>query len=95
MPTESLGPILEQTIRYTVQGVLLLIIIRAILSFFPNISPGHPAVKFLDAVTEPILSPFRRLVPAMAGMDFSPILAILTLQMIEYILVGMVRGVIR
>ena len=36
--------------------------------------------SFLDAVTGPILAPFRRLIPPLGGIDISPIIAILALQ---------------
>jgi len=43
----------------------------------------HPLVKLLYDVTEPILEPFRRLVPSMGGIDFSPILVFLVLEFVR------------
>ena len=83
------------TIAYAVQIVILLIIVRAFMSFFPNIDRSHPVVRTLDSVVDPILRPFQRLMPPMAGLDFSPILAILTLQVAAQLLIGLLTGLVR
>ncbi|MDN5346832.1 MAG: YggT family protein [Clostridia bacterium] len=60
-----------------------LIIARILISWFPH-DPGHPLSRFLYEVTEPVLAPFRRLMPRTTlPIDFSPIIAILVLQLIE------------
>lgn len=60
----------------------VLILIRVVLSWVrPN--PGNPLIRFLLEVTEPILAPFQRILPPMAGLDFSPILALITLQILQ------------
>jgi YggT family protein len=54
-----------------------LIIIRALLSWV-NPDPYNPIVQFLYKTTEPLLAPFRRLIPAYSiGIDISPIFALL------------------
>jgi YggT family protein len=54
-----------------------LIIIRALLSWV-NPDPYNPIVRFLYKTTEPLLAPFRRLIPAYSiGIDISPIFALL------------------
>jgi YggT family protein len=52
------------------------------------IAPGsyHPALALLQQITEPLLAPARRLLPAMGGLDFSPILVFLLLGLLERIL---------
>lgn len=54
------------------------IFIRIILSW---ISPGsyNPATAIIQTLTEPVLRPFRRLIPPMGGFDISPIFAIILL----------------
>jgi YggT family protein len=54
------------------------IIIRIVLSW---IAPGtyNPATALLASITDPILRPFRRFVPPIAGFDVSPIFAIILL----------------
>jgi YggT family protein len=55
------------------------ILIKIILSW---VAPHHynPVTAMLTTVAEPILRPFRRLVPPLGGLDISPIFAIVLLQ---------------
>lgn len=65
-----------------------LIIIRAVLSWFSP-DPYNFLVQLLHKFTEPILYPFRRIIPAHnIGIDISPILAILALVFLRYFLVS-------
>ena len=57
---------------------LIAIIIRVILSWFNFLGP-HPLVNLLYQLTEPVLEPIRRLLPAMSGLDLSPLLASIAL----------------
>ena len=38
------------------------------------------------SITEPILAPIRRVLPAMSGIDFSPLIALFAIQIVESIL---------
>jgi len=60
------------------------IIIRAFLSFLPNLKSNKLTV-ILNDVTEPILKPFQRfqLGGAARAIDFSPIIAIIVLNMVQ------------
>ncbi len=49
---------------------------RSIVSWFP-IDKNGPIVRALDAVTEPILEPLRRVVPRIGMIDITPMVAIL------------------
>jgi YggT family protein len=65
-----------------IQVVILLVIARAVGSFFVrDWSRGIP--RFLFDVTEPILSPVRRLLPSLGGLDFSPMVVILLLSLVN------------
>ena len=60
------------------------IIIWAILSWIPY-RPGGPTEsvhKGLGAIVEPYIGIFRRFLPPMEGIDFSPVLAIIVLEFI-------------
>jgi YggT family protein len=61
------------------QLLSLMIFIRAILSWF-NLDPNSPLVQALDAVTEPIIQPIRAIMPRLGMIDFSPLVAILLLN---------------
>lgn len=58
-----------------------------------RISPYHPAVRLLNNLVEPILAPFRKLINprAMGGLDLSPFFAILVLNIIEQLLISVLR----
>ncbi len=66
----------------TILVLTILIIIRSLLSFFPNMDPRNPLVEFLTTVTEPILAPIRAIVPRLGMFDFSPLLAVLLLNIV-------------
>ncbi len=64
-----------------------IVIGRAIISWV-NPDPYNPIVKFLNAVTEPILYPIRKKIPInLGGIDFSPILVILAIIFLQSFLV--------
>lgn len=67
-------------------GLLNLIIFADIIvSFF--LSPYHPIRAFLDRIVNPLLAPIRRFMPQTGMFDFSPIVLILILQVVEYLLI--------
>lgn len=59
----------------------IILMVRVILSWVrPN--PYHPLVQFVYQVTEPLMQPFRRLLPPAGGIDFSPILVFIVLNFV-------------
>jgi len=66
-----------------------LIIIRAVVSW-TRPDPGNPLIQLLVKITEPILKPLRALVPPskLGGIDLSPILAIVVVQIVRYLLLS-------
>lgn len=77
-----------------------LILIRIISTWFP-ISSSGPLARIMWSIyeiTDPYLNLFRRFLPPMAvggaGIDFSPIIAILILQFIQRIVLGLLSSVI-
>ncbi len=67
------------------QILTLAIIIRALLSWF-NLPPTNPLVNLLYDITEPILSPLRRIVPRIGMIDITPIVAIILMNFINQML---------
>ena len=61
---------------YLLMGV---VIIQAILSW---VSPYHPIRPFFDALSRPFLRPFQRMVPLVGGVDLSPLILLVILQVI-------------
>ena len=66
------------------------ILIRVILSW---VNPGlrHPASDIVYSLTEPVLEPARRVLPAMGGFDLSPILVLVGLQLVNLLLIEPIR----
>ncbi len=59
------------------------------------IAPGsrHPAIYLLFQITEPVMAPFRKVLPAMGGMDFSPILVLILINVIQIALRHLAAGI--
>ena len=62
--------------------IVLAIVGRALLSWFVRDPTGNPLMKLLIDVTEPILSPIRRVLPQTMMIDLSPLIAIIAIQVI-------------
>jgi YggT family protein len=78
--------------------IYVLVLIRVILSWLPllgvHVPSYHPGVLFVKQVTDPLLRPFQRLLPPWktSGIDFSPLLLLLVVNLAERILLGLLRG---
>ena len=66
----------------------VLLIVRILLSWFPNLDWSNPLLSAISQLTDPYLNLFRSLIPPMGGIDFSAILAILLLQVITSLVGG-------
>ena len=65
-------------VGYLVQFLAFAIFARAIVSWFP-IDKNGPIVQFLNAVTDPVLEPLRKVIPPIGMIDITPMLAMLML----------------
>ncbi|MFB2923482.1 MULTISPECIES: YggT family protein [Aerosakkonema] len=65
---------------------VVLLIIRILLGWFPNLNWYDPPFSILSQLTDPYLNIFRSFIPPLGGIDFSPILAIFLLQFIADLL---------
>jgi len=91
-----LGIALEQIARLIdlVAWLYFLILIGRIICSWVQADPYNPIVSFLFMVTEPVLAPIRRVIPPIAGLDFSVIVAIVIVQIgIQGFLVRTLLGV--
>lgn len=82
-----MGYALAQMIGIVEQIIVLLVIVSVILSYF--MSPYHPVRETLDRLVEPMLRPIRRVLPALGGFDFSPLVLIILVQLIGSVLQSM------
>jgi YggT family protein len=64
------------------QILSIAILVRVLLTWFP-IDQSNPIIKLLFDVTEPVLAPFRRIIPRIGMFDLSPIAAMLVIQFVQ------------
>jgi YggT family protein len=73
-----------QIIRVLFQAYTIIVFVDVLLTYF--LPPYNPIRTALDRLVEPLLNPIRRVIPAIGGLDFSPIVLIIILQLFEYLL---------
>ena len=90
-----MGSALAMVVEVIFRVVWLAILVRVLLSWLPmaglKIDMYHPAIRMLFQLTEPILSPIRRFA-TFGMMDFSPIVALILLDVIRRFLVTLLNG---
>ena len=69
----------------------IVLILHALMSFAP-IEPWHPVRRFLDQIAEPIIRPFRGLIPPVGMFDFSIMVAIIAIQILGELVKVMIRS---
>lgn len=76
---------LHELVELLLNVFLFAILIQVILSW---ISPGtyNPVVSLLYSITEPVLRPCRRLIPPVSGLDLSPLVALIAIQLAKYLI---------
>lgn len=79
-----------------VLGLLVKIYFFALLGMIilSWIAPGtsNPAAYLMFQITEPVMAPFRKVLPAMGGIDFSPILVFILINVIQIFLRNLAAG---
>lgn len=70
----------------------ILIILRIFLTWIPSIDWYQQPFRALREVTDMYLNIFRRFIPPIGGLDFSPIIAIIVLQILQGIITNIVAG---
>ncbi|MFM7405781.1 MAG: YggT family protein [Cuspidothrix sp.] len=69
-----------------------LLIIRVLLTWFPSVDWYNQPFAALSQISDPYLNLFRSIIPPLGGMDFSPILAFLALNIVSDLLGGLARS---
>lgn len=91
----NVGGFIAQLLVWSVIGVTSLflkvfffaLIISVILSW---VAPGsyNPGAQLVNQICEPLLAPFRKLLPNLGGLDISPIFAFITINLIDRYVIG-------
>jgi YggT family protein len=76
-----MGLILLTSFLIFLRVISFIVLVDVILSYFMN--PFNPVRAFLDKLVEPLLGPIRKIVPPIGGLDFSPLVLIIVLQILE------------
>ena len=74
---------LLQVLAQTLQIYSLVLIVRVLLSWFPNLDWSNPVLSSVSAITDPYLNAFRGLIPPLGGIDLSALLAFLALNLLQ------------
>lgn len=72
--------------------LILAIIIRAILSWLSGVSVLEPVARFFNMITNPLIEPIRRRLPLAGGIDFSPLVALVLIWLVETIVLSLLGG---
>ena len=78
-------PFVITLVDWGIQILIYLILISSLMSWFQP-RPGNPFVRLLHTVVDPVLHPIRAILPSAGGMDFSPMVAILILWMLQHLI---------
>ena len=82
-----MAPIINLVI-WIINALTIIIFARSILSWFIQ-DPYHPVMKLLIEITEPVLRPIRRMMPETPGLDLTPFVAMIGLQLLQRIIVSL------
>jgi len=78
--------LLDIVVIKTLSIFSLLLLVRVLLSWFPTLPWENPVLATLASITDPYLNLFRGLIPLIGGLDISPILAFLSLNLVSSLL---------
>jgi YggT family protein len=90
------GNVASQTVCLLFNFLSIAILVRVVLSWVTMLSsvridPGHPLIQALHAVTDPIIEPIRALMPRGLMIDFSPMIALIIIQVMSVPLQTLLR----
>jgi YggT family protein len=71
---------LADLVDFVLQLYIVLILVRVVISFV-GADSYHPVVPLVMQLTEPVMKPFRRLIPNVGGLDFSPMVVLLVITL--------------
>lgn len=72
----------------------ILLILRIFLTWIPSIDWQQQPFRSLREVSDMYLDVFRRFIPPYGGLDFSPIIAIIVLQLLQTVVVNILASIL-
>ena len=82
---------LTSLISLVVTIITVVLILNALISFMP-LEPWHPVRRILNQLAEPIVRPFRNIVPPTGMIDFTPMIALVVVIIVGRILEALVQS---
>ena len=79
---------LLQVLAQTLSIYTLVLLVRVLLSWFPNLDWSNPLLSTVSSITDPYLNAFRGLIPPLGGFDLSAIVAFIALNLVQSLLQG-------
>ena len=73
------------------QLLTIVVVVDVIVSYF--LPPYNNVRIFLDRIVSPLLAPIRRIIPPVQMIDFSPIILLVVLQVLQYLILGLLRSI--
>lgn len=83
---------LNALVNLIVSFITLGLLVYVLMSYLP-LEPWHPARRLIERLFEPIVRPFRRLLPPTGGFDFSPLVAWLAVNLAGMLLKAMIAAI--
>jgi YggT family protein len=83
--------IIANVINFIVLVISLLVILKILLSYF--VAPYQPVRLIIDRIVDPLLRPIQRIIPPIGGLDISPIILLLIVQVLGRIIVSIFSSV--
>lgn len=80
-------PLVVMLADWGIEILILLILVTSLLSWFQP-DPRNPLVRLLHGIVDPLLHPIRAILPSAMGMDFSPMVAMVILWLLQNLLRG-------
>jgi YggT family protein len=72
---------------------ILALLVYSIMTWL--MKPWHPARRFLERIIEPLLNPIRRIIPLVGGIDFSPLVLLILVQLLSTIVINLLSTLVR
>lgn len=85
---DALSLLLDVLVR-TLSIYTLILLVRVLLSWFPNLDWSNPLLSTVSSITDPYLNVFRGLIPPLGGLDLSAIIAFIALNITQQVLSGL------
>jgi YggT family protein len=63
------------------------VVVGAVILSWIRLDPRHPLASIVHTLTEPVLEPIRNLLPAIGGLDLSPLVLLIGLQILKGLLI--------